>query len=180
MKILISAPATALLLCVGQAFAQMEGHMHERMMGGSMAPDERQMLDFPPPMREHMLTNMRGHFVSLQEILTALAAGDGPRAAKIARERLGVDSPGAAACVKPKDTASHPGEMDHMSHMAMMMAQHMPEEMRAMGLAMHELASAFAAEAEKAPAGSDMRPALAALAQVTQNCAACHAAYRLR
>ena len=59
--------------------------------------------------------------------------------------------------------------------MAAMMAQFMPEDMRALGLTMHESASEFAREAAKTQSGGDLKPALASLARVTQSCAACHA-----
>jgi len=165
--------AVLLGLAATQSPAQTHAQMdHEHM---AMAPDTRRELDFPPMARAHMLGNMRSHFIALQEILAALAAGDGARAGKVARDRLGASSPNAAACVKPKSD----GGMSH-ADMGAMMAHFMPDEMRALGLTMHESADAFADVAEKlAPAG-DLRPAVAALAQVTQNCAACHAAYKLR
>ena len=97
------------------------------------------------------------------------------KAAKIAETRLGVESPGAAACVP------NSGTTDHSTHdMAAMMAQFMPEDMRALGLTMHESASEFAREAAKTQSGGDLKPALASLARVTQSCAACHAEYRLK
>jgi hypothetical protein len=167
------AAAAALGVILGAA-APAAGQMdHMAMM--SHAADARKLLSFPPPMREHMLSNMRGHLQALNEILAALSSGDGPKAGEIAETRLGVESPGAAACV-PKG-----GATDGSTHdMAAMMAKFMPEDMRALGLAMHESASDFAREAAKAQAGGDLKPALAALARVTQNCAACHAAYRLK
>jgi hypothetical protein len=146
---------------------------HMSMM--SHAPDTRKLLDFPAPMREHMLSNMRGHLQALNEILAALSIGDGAKAGKIAETRLGVESPGAAACVP------NSGTTDHSTHdMAAMMAKFMPEDMRALGLTMHESASEFAREAAKTLTGGDLKAALAALARVTQSCAACHAEYRLK
>lgn len=162
------------LVAVLGAAAPASGQMdHMAMM--SHAPDTRKLLDFPAPMREHMLSNMRGHLQALNEILAALSIGDGPKAAKIAETRLGVESPGAAACVP------NSGTTDHSTHdMAAMMAQFMPEDMRALGLTMHESASEFAREAAKTQTGGDLKPALASLARVTQSCAACHAEYRLK
>jgi cytochrome c556 len=49
-----------------------------------------------------------------------------------------------------------------------------------MGSEMHRAASRFALEAKNAGATGDIRPALAALASVTLQCIACHAAYRLK
>lgn len=140
----------------------------------SMAPsaDSRQVVDFPPPMRQHMLGNMRAHLAALGDILQALSTGDDATAAKIAETRLGLDSPGAAAC--------NPNRSANASPMASMMAEHMPEEMRNLGLAMHVSASKFAVEATKAQTSHDPKPALAALSDITQRCVACHAAYRLK
>ena len=45
---------------------------------------------------------------------------------------------------------------------------------------MHGAASRFAVEAQTVSVGNDVRPALAALGTVMQECGACHAAYRLR
>ncbi|HXY59602.1 MAG TPA: hypothetical protein VEH76_13600 [Methylocystis sp.] len=174
MRRIALAAAAVLVLIGAPGAAQMRDHMmHDHKMHDQMAMtgDERQPLDFPPMARAHLMSNMRSHFLALQAILSALAKGDGAAAAKIARDKLGVESENAAACVRPKEG---------MSDMAAMMAHHMPDEMRALGLAMHEQASAFADVAEKTAPGGDLKPALAALAQVTTNCAACHAAYKLR
>ena len=162
--------AAAAMIGVSSVSAQDEGHMSMPMM--SQAEDSRQLVDFPPHLRQHMLSNMRSHLEALEEILTALSAGDSSKAAKIADTRLGLDSPGAAAC--------NPESSGNMSAMAAMMAEHMPIEMRGLGLAMHQSASDFAKEAAKVQPGDDMKPTLAALSQVTQRCAACHSAYRLR
>ncbi len=167
---IIASAGILVLGAVGVA-AQQQDHM-------SMAPDTRRPLDFPDHMRRHLLMNMRSHFEALGDIVSALGAGDGPKAGQIAKERLGLESPAAAACQKPGAKAD--SESSHMSHMAAMMGEFMPEQMRAMGFAMHEAASDFAVEAAKMPPGGDPKPALIALAKVTQNCAACHAAYRLK
>ncbi|PWB81740.1 MAG: hypothetical protein C3F11_14300 [Methylocystaceae bacterium] len=161
----------ALLLGMAGGAAQERGHSHTHMM--TPAPDARQLLDFPPPMREHMLANMRDHVETLHAILDALAANDPAKAGEIADARLGLASPGAASC-DPKAAAKG------ADHMATMMGEHMPQQMRAYGFAMHEAAGKFATQAAKVKESGDLKPALAALAEVTQNCAACHAAYRLR
>jgi len=151
-------------------------HMkHMNMEHMKMSPkmsDARQEVDFPSPMRAKMLSHMRGHAEAIAEILSALAKGDGAAAAKIADARLSMASPGAAAC-KPNAKSGEFGEMPAM------MASHMPDDMRALGLTMHEQAGKFAQEAAKIGPGGDMRPALAELSQVVQACNACHAAYRL-
>jgi len=149
-----------------------EEHMgrHEQM--GMSPKDTRVEVDVPGPMKAKMLSNMRGHQEAVAEILAALSKGDGAAAAKIAETRLGAGSPGSAAC-KP---AAKSGELGDMP---MMMARHMPDEMRALGMTMHQQADKFAGEAVKIKQGGDLRPALAELSQVVQACNACHAAYRL-
>jgi len=143
------------------------GMAHEGM---SHAPDNRQALDFPPMMQDHMKSMMRAHLATLGEIMAALAKDDGARAATLAETRIGLSAPGSAACVKGEKAEG----------MAAMMAKHMPEDMRALGMTMHAAASDFAVEAAKVKAGGDARPALAALAKVTEGCAACHSAYRFK
>jgi cytochrome c556 len=56
----------------------------------------------------------------------------------------------------------------------------MPEAMQAIGSEMHRSASRFALEAENASVTGDVKPALAALSKVTQQCVACHSAYRVQ
>jgi hypothetical protein len=147
-------------------------HDHMQMMS-KMAKDARIEVDVPAPMKNHMLTNMRAHQQAIAEILAALAKGDGEGAAKTADSRLGLTSPGSAAC-RPNAASGELGDMPKM------MASHMPEEMRALGMTMHAQASKFAQEAATVKQGGDLRPALAELSQVVQACNACHAAYRLK
>jgi hypothetical protein len=59
-------------------------------------------------------------------------------------------------------------------------APYMPQGMQDIGTAMHHAASQFAVEAQNASVSNDVRPALAALGTVMQQCVACHAAYRLQ
>ncbi len=64
-------------------------------------------------------------------------------------------------------------------HGAADVAPHMPAGMQKIGTALHQAASRFAVEAQNASVSNDVRPALAALSTVMQQCVACHAAYRL-
>jgi hypothetical protein len=167
-KILLAAVGGFSLLGAAAIAAERQEHMQM----SHMVKDDRIEVDAPDPMKAHMLANMRSHQAAVAEILAALAKGDGEGAAKIADTRLGLASPGSAAC-QPTATSGDLGDT------AKMMASHMPEEMRALGLAMHAQASKFAEEAGKVKQGGDLRPALAELSQVVQACNACHAAYRL-
>ena len=166
---MIAAALFGVSLLAGVAAAEQNDHQH---MSPKMT-DTRKEVEVPPPMRAHMLSNMRSHAEAISEILVALSQGDGAKASMTAESRLGLSAPGSAAC-KPGAATGELGEAPAM------MARHMPDDMRALGMAMHEQASKFAEEAAKVKQGADLRPALAALAQVTQGCSACHAAYRLK
>lgn len=172
LRHLAFATAAALCFLAATAVAQDHPMKHQDHMAMS-APDGRQMVQFPPQMQTNFLGNMRDHMQTLDGIVQALARGDHAAAAKLANERLSLDSPSAAGC-KPKpagqSTAPEPGSMDEM------MAKHMPEPMRNIGLSMHTAASEFA---EKAATG-DNAGSMAALGKITQACVACHSAYRLR
>ena len=123
-------------------------------------PDTRVAVDFPPVMREHTLANMRDHLATLQRIQADLAAGRFEAAGALAEARLGLTSLEA--------------------HGAHDVARYMPEGMQAAGSGMHRAASRFAIAATDAGATGDVRPALAALADVTAHCVACHGGWRLR
>lgn len=162
------------------AYAEMPGghmdHMgHQQPMAGS---DGRQLVHFPPEMRQHTLANMRDHLEALSEILDAMSAGQYTKASLIAGTRLGMDSPSAEGCKAEAPISapqqSKPAQMDHQ------MALFMPEAMRKLGLSMHQAASDFAAEAAKAQKTGNPTPALAALSKVTQQCSACHASYKVQ
>jgi len=148
-RILLATFATLALA----ASAQTHDH------AAPQAADSRQHVEFPAPMREHTLANMRDHLMALQEINLALARNDFEKAAGVAEQRLGMSSLEA--------------------HGAAHMAGFMPKPMQEIGTQMHRAASRFAVEAQDASASNDLKPALAALGAVMQQCVACHAAYRL-
>jgi len=124
------------------------------------APDTRVAVELPLPMRAHMLANMRDHLAALHEIQAALARDEAGRAAGIAERRIGMSSLDA--------------------HGAGHMAPYMPKPMQDIGTAMHRAASRFARVAEEAGVRRDLRPALQALSEVTQQSVTCHAGYRLK
>lgn len=146
------------------AFAQQHSHdaSHAQVPAASAktAVNRRVEVEFPVELREHTLANMRDHLLTLQEIQAALAAGKYDQAADISERRLGMSSLAA--------------------HGAHEVAKYMPQGMQDTGSAMHRSASRFAVAAQDAGATNDVKPALAALAEVTANCVACHAAYRLK
>jgi len=117
--------------------------------------DERQMVEMPAMMQEHMLSNMRDHVAALHDILTAFSRDELDQAATIAEQRLGMSS------------------LDN--HGASHMANFMPEGMAAAGTRMHRAASQLARTAEE----GDRIAAYDQLNQITAACVACHAGYRI-
>jgi hypothetical protein len=162
MKLILAIIAAALASCAplhaedGAAAHQHDMHAHDAAAHQS---DSRELVKFPEPMRIHTLANMRDHLSTLQEINAALARNDFEKAAAVAEQRLGMTS-----------LALH--DAHHL-------AAFMPPAMQDFGTGMHRAASRFAIEAQNASVSHDVRPALAALGQVMQQCTACHAAYRL-
>ena len=123
------------------------------------ADEPRQPVSMPEMMQTHMRANMRDHLLAVSEIQSALASGQYDLASDTAEKRLGMTSLEA--------------------HDARHMAGFMPEGMQAIGTAMHHAASRFALVAQEAAVSADLPCALAALSEVTQQCTACHARYRL-
>lgn len=120
--------------------------------------DPRQLVQLPDPMRQHMLGNMRDHLLALTQIQQALGAGEYQRAADIAEQRIGVSS--------------------LTSHGAAHMAPFMPKTMQDIGTQMHKAASQFALVAQETGADGNVARAVTSLSKITEQCVACHAAYR--
>jgi hypothetical protein len=140
-------------------YAALAQHRHDS--GGHEAlPDARQLVKFPDELRVHTMANMRDHLLALSQIQDALANGSFDEAGKIAEQRLGMTS--------------------LIAHGAHEVAKYMPQGMQDAGTAMHRGASQFAVELQKTAVTGDLKPALSALARTTQDCVACHAAYRLQ
>jgi hypothetical protein len=130
------------------------------LLPAAHAADARLRVEMPAPMQEHLLANMRDHLVAMGEIQAALAAGKFEQAADIAENRIGMSS--------------------LQSHGASHMAPYMPKPMQDIGTAMHRSASRFARTAQEAQVKGGVPLALNALADLTQQCVACHASFRLR
>lgn len=148
------------LALAGCAAGSPTGSMHEMHAGMAPAPaDTRVAVRFPEPLRVHTLAHMREHLATLAGIQRALGEGAYDRASDLAEHGLGLSSLEA--------------------HGARQLAPYMPKGMQEAGTRMHQAASRFAIEATNAGATGDARPAVAALAGLTAQCVACHAAYRL-
>jgi hypothetical protein len=120
--------------------------------------DARELVTMPGPMQKHMLTNMRDHLAVLAEAQKALGEGAFDRAADVVEKRLGMSS--------------------LKSHGASHMAPFMPKPMQEIGTQMHKAASQFSLIAQESAVDGDVKRPLQALHKVTQQCMACHAAYR--
>lgn len=156
-------PLAAIAIALPSLAQQHDPSMHSQHMAEAAAKpaikDARQLVEFPAEMREHTLANMRDHLLALQEINIALSRNEFDKAATIAEQRLGMSS-------LERHGAAH-------------IAPFMPQGMQDIGTQMHRAASRFAVDAQTAGVSNDVRPALAALGMVMQQCVACHAAYRL-
>jgi hypothetical protein len=161
-RVLAFLAAVALSASAQQHDPSVHGQHASADASGRGAPpgDARVAVRFPDALREQTLANMRDHLLGLQEILTALSKQDYDRAAGVAEQRLGMSS--------------------LARHGAHEVAKYMPSGMQDAGTAMHHGASRFAIAARDAAATGDVKPALAALAEVVAACSACHAGYRLR
>ena len=116
--------------------------------------DARQRLLVPPPARDKILSEMRAMLESLSGVLHALAAND-PQAAEKAARASGM---AVAADVQPE------------------MRKLLPQPFLQLGMQTHQ---SFDALADRLKAGGTREETLKALAKLTSNCVACHAAYRL-
>ncbi len=150
---------TSLALVAGAAFA-VAGYTAFAQHAHHGPADTRQLVRFPDELRMHTIANMRDHLLALAQIQDALAKAEYDEAGRIAEARLGMTSLTA--------------------HGAHEVAKYMSQGMQDAGTAMHHGASRFALELQKTAVTGDVKPALAALAETTRACVACHAGYRLQ
>ena len=129
------------------------------MLIPAIAADSRKKVEFPPPMREHMLANMRDHLLALETITRQLANGQYDEAAEVAETRLGMSSMG--------------------THGAAHMGPYMPKGMGNIGTEMHRAASRFSIAAKDAAIDGGLSTAFGALSDVMTQCVACHSGYRV-
>ncbi len=153
----------------------------------NVGADKRQAVHVPSDVRTRFLTDMRGHLQQISDIQAALSNRDFLRAAQIAQQHLGMTAPESAACHMTEGMGMN---MDDAGVKAFPrvagsddtegeMAKYMPEGMHDVGMAMHKAADRFATVSKAAAATADYASALRALNQVTEQCLACHAQYRV-
>ncbi len=152
--------------------------------------DPRNLVEMPPKMQQHFLANMRGHFVSLDAIIAALADEDFEKAADIADNQLGMHKRHQCEDAGHENHKGHQQEHDHKSIAKELgkeldsdksqehkgFGKVMPPEMKAMGMQLHHAASEFATVAKN----GDTQESLKALQKVSSACVACHQAFRVR
>ena len=158
MRILLAI--LAVIFAAGGATFAVAQHQHHHDATAPATPDTRQFVNFPAPLVEHTLANMRDHLQALQEIQSQLATGHTEVAATLAETRLGMSS--------------------LRLHGAAEVSKYMPQGMQDAGTAMHRAASRFAITAQEAGVTGDLKPVLAGLAGVTAQCVGCHASYRIK
>lgn len=161
MITLLGAVATAAVMVSVQAEQRHDSTMHMlHMNAATEAADPRTIVHLPDELRIHTLANMRDHLLALSEIQEALAREQFENAGEIAERRLGMSS--------------------LELHGAHKVGQYMPSAMAAIGIEMHHAASRFAVSASDAAVAGDVKPALAALSDVTRQCVACHSGFRVQ
>jgi hypothetical protein len=159
LKLILGLDLVAIDAGTCAPLASAQTHRHDMATPAAGEAEARQLVTFPEPMRLHTITSMRDHLLALQEIDVALSQNAFDKAASIAEKRLGMS----------------PLELHGAAHLA----PFMPQGMQDIGTQMHHAASRFAVAAQDASVNNDVRPALAALCTVMQQCIACHAAYQL-
>lgn len=142
-------------LSISVAAAATAGGATKQESKHGSGKDNRQQVDLPAPMKEHMMANMRDHLVVINEIQAALAAKNFDKVEELAENRLGLSS--------------------FQVHGASHLGRYMPEGMRRAGTDMHRAASQLALIAKE----GDLQTTIAGLAEVTGRCVACHATYRV-
>lgn len=122
--------------------------------GHSPQQDNRTLVPFPDETKSFFLQTMRQNLSDISQIHRALAGSDFEEAARIAELNLGMGG------IETHD----------------MLAVHMPEGMRNMGIAFHKASSQLALSLQE----KDIRKILGHLANVTQVCVTCHSMYRVQ
>ena len=154
--------AAALAVTASVLAGQEHGHdmKIQHMNTGSSLLDPRTLVHFPEQLRIHTMANMRDHLLALSEIQEALSREQFEKAGEIAERRLGMSS--------------------LELHGAHEVGQYMPKAMATIGTEMHRAASRFAVATIDAAVAGDVKPALAALSDVTRQCLACHSGFRVQ
>ena len=177
-----------LAVCLGLALAQGgDGHAQPAALPASLS-DARELVTMPALPQAVMRQDMLEHLSAVHEILGLMAEGKLPEAGDLAERSLGFSAVGRhrqhfqALMPQGGEPASgtpgaSPGAgMGPGAGMAFGPGRYMPPPMHAIGMGMHQAASAFASVAKQ----GDLARSLAAFQSVTATCVACHRSYRTR
>ena len=173
-----------LLSLISSLSAQAEETVNHTHRMSIINSDSRQLVKYPHDVRVHALANMRGHLQALAEIMEAFANAKYVEAAEIADKRLGMESPESAGCqmdMQKMDMKMMPKPMSDTARLDHQMSLLMPARMRELGQNMHKAANEFAVNSREASNNSKSITAAAiSLANITQQCVACHESYRMQ
>ncbi|MEO1089496.1 MAG: hypothetical protein AAFX81_02600 [Pseudomonadota bacterium] len=159
----------------------------------AVAADDRLPVTLPPEMRDAFRAEMRGHMDTLDDLLMALAAGDVDEAADIAEIRMDFGHRRWTAMAEAGRTPEEIAQAKRALRQAGGpvgaggmggggFGRYLPDDFRAMGLAMHESAQAFAMDAravERPVDAAGYARLIDSLQFVTSSCRSCHATWRL-
>jgi len=158
------------LLTTGAATAEMKHSMHDesmhakhaaKMHGNMEREDRRELVLYPRPVYESTLANMREHLRGIHNVQKLVGQGLYAEAADAADRAMGMGH-------------------NHGAHGSAAEHQFMPAGMMALGSAMHSAAADLAVALREAEVTDDLQAVFAAMGKVTENCVACHDAYRLQ
>jgi hypothetical protein len=141
-----------LMIGMNSSFANDEPMpMHNGNHHDMSVMDTRISLKLSPKMKQHQLTNMRGHVEAIKSIVGLMAENKFDEASKTAYSGLGLTPEMQAMC----------GMFDN-------------KEFNALGLAFHQSGD----ELGKVLKAGDVNASLSALNKTMQYCVQCHATYR--
>lgn len=123
-------------------------HEHHHDMG---IADSRTTLNLSPQMKQHQLSNMRGHVVAIQSIIGLMAEQKFTEAAQVAHSQLGLTPDMQSMCSKMGD-----------------------EKFHALGYAFHKSGDDLGDTLQS----KDLNASLRALNTTMSYCVSCHASYR--
>jgi len=175
------------------------------LFASSNAQDDRELIELAPELQDRLLAEMRQLTYDLDELVAAFAEGDFDGVRKIAVLKLGFGHMRALQMLEagqPEDevvATMEPflaerlkmyeagilgqGQGGQQAGMFGGLGQHLPENMRAMGQAMHASAVKLAMSAKQAgdnPTAGDYKAVLTDLQGMTAMCSGCHQAFRIR
>jgi len=150
-KLLITTSVFIGIVGLNAAFAEDEKMHHENHHHEMNMMDTRTSLELSAEMKQHQLTNMRGHVEAIKSIVGLMAENKFEEASKIAHAKLGLTPEMQEMCNK----------FDN-------------EDFRTLGLAFHKSGD----DLGEALQTKDVNASLRALNNTMQYCVECHATYR--